>query len=193
MRADDVQILMVPGWTNSGPDHWQSRWERKLAAARRIEMPDFNRPVRVDWVGAIAEAVRVSEKPALLVAHSCGVLAVAHAAAVLPREKVAGAMLVAPTDLLEEAAVASFLAECGEGVARPVGFEPLPMEALPFPSLVVASRNDPFCRWDTAQAVSTAWGAALMDAGEAGHINTAAGYGPWPEGAMRLASFLKRL
>lgn len=193
MRAADVQMLMVPGWTNSGPDHWQSRWERKLAGARRVALPDFDRPVRDAWVGAIAEAVEASEKPVLFVAHSCGVLGVVHAAATLPRAKVAGAMLVAPTDLAEETAIAAFLAACGEGVARPVGFDPLPMDPLPFPSLVVASRNDPFCHWERAEAVSKAWGATLMDAGEAGHINTVAGYGPWPEGAMRLASFIKSL
>lgn len=193
MRADDVQILMIAGWTNSGPDHWQTRWERKLAQARRVAMPDFDRPVRDAWVGAIVSAVEAAEKPVVLVAHSCGVLAAVHAAAELPKSKVAGAMLVAPTDLSEEYAVSGFLAECGEGVARPVGFDPLPTTPLPFASLLVASRNDPFCRWERAESLSRAWGAALMDAGDAGHLNAASGYGPWPEGAMRLASFLKSL
>ncbi|TIM62907.1 MAG: alpha/beta hydrolase, partial [Mesorhizobium sp.] len=26
MKVRDADILIVPGYTNSGPDHWQSRW-----------------------------------------------------------------------------------------------------------------------------------------------------------------------
>ena len=193
MRAADADILMVPGWTGSGPDHWQSRWERRIETARRIEMPDVDRPVSAAWVGAIVAAVEAAMRPVVLVAHSCGVLGVVQAAERLPQGRVAGAMLVAPSDLQEEAAVRAFLDEAGEGVVRPVGFDLLPMAALPFPSVLVASRNDPFCRFDRAQALAAAWGAEIFDAGEAGHITTQSGYGPWPEGAMRLASFLKAL
>ncbi|HYD14828.1 MAG TPA: alpha/beta hydrolase, partial [Hyphomicrobium sp.] len=36
MKTSDVDILIVPGWSSSGPDHWQSRWERTLKTARRV-------------------------------------------------------------------------------------------------------------------------------------------------------------
>jgi len=47
--------------------------------------------------------------------------------------------------------------------------------------LVVASESDPFCAIDRARDFAHAWGADFRDIGPAGHINTAAGYGPWPE------------
>lgn len=193
MRADEVEFLLVPGWTDSGPDHWQSRWAPRLKGARRAQMPDFNRPVKDDWVRALRADVAAAQKPVLIVAHSCGALAVVHAAAHLTGPAVAGAMLVAPTDLSADDAIAGFLAEAGEGVERPSGFDPLPQEKFPFPALVVASRNDPFCTFEKAENWARAWGAAFGDAGEAGHINSGSGFGPWPEGAIRLAAFLKSL
>ncbi|MFD0938749.1 RBBP9/YdeN family alpha/beta hydrolase, partial [Methylobacterium trifolii] len=72
-------------------------------------------------------------------------------------------------------------------------FAPIPRDPLPFPSLVVASRTDPYCAYERAEDFAYAWGAALVDAGESGHINVASGHGPWPEGLMRLAGFMKNL
>ena len=34
--------------------------------------------------------------------------------------------------------------------------------------------------------MAKAWGAELVDIGNAGHINTASGYGEWPEGERLL-------
>ena len=72
-------------------------------------------------------------------------------------------------------------------------FAPLPRDPLPFPSLLITSRTDPYCAYDRAEDFSYTWGAALVDAGEAGHLNTESGFGPWPEGLMRFAGFLKQL
>src|SRR5690606_888948 len=99
MRTSDVDILLVPGWTGSGPDHWQSRWARSLRTARIVEQEDWDRPDREKWVERIVAAVRAATRPVILVAHSCGVAAVAHAAPMLPRSGIAGAYLVAPADL----------------------------------------------------------------------------------------------
>lgn len=182
MRTSDVDILIVPGWTGSGPDHWQSRWERNLSTAHRIEQDDWDEPRKDAWVARIVEAVRQAKRPVVLVAHSCGVSAVAHAAPMLAG-LVAGAYLVAPADL--------------EGTdtwpATQGGFTPMPMAPLPFPSVVVASSNDSHCSMDRARQFADAWGATLVPAGDAGHINTASGHGPWPEGLMRFGLFLSRL
>jgi serine hydrolase len=182
MRSSDVDILIVPGWTNSGPDHWQSRWERNLRTARRVEQADWDRPVKDDWVARIVDAVAEAERPAVLVAHSCGVSAVVHAAPLLS-SRIAGAFLVAPPDH-----EGSELWPATEG-----GFAPVPLDPLPFPSLVVASANDPHCTMDRAREFAAAWGSTLVEAGEAGHINTASGHGPWPDGLMRFGLFLSRL
>ena len=72
-------------------------------------------------------------------------------------------------------------------------FAPMPRDPLPFPSLLIASRTDPYCTYDRADDFAHSWGSLTVDAGESGHINVASGHGPWPEGLMRLAGFMKGL
>ena len=45
--------------------------------------------------------------------------------------------------------------------------------------------------YDAIVALARDWGAELIDAGEAGGLDAASGHGPWPEGLMRLAAFIK--
>jgi predicted alpha/beta hydrolase family esterase len=182
MRSSDADILIVPGLSGSGPDHWQTRWESKLTTARRVEQVDWDRPQRDAWVDRIVEMAQAATRPVVLVAHSLGVLAVVHAAPRLPAA-VAGAFLVAPPD---EASLAT-LPEVDPA------FVPIPQAPLPFPATLIASADDPYCSLAAAEDLSFAWGAAFADAGLAGHINTESGHGPWPEGLMRFAGFLKQL
>ena len=181
MRISDFDILIIPGLGGSAQDHWQSRWEAKLSTARRVEQHNWDSPRLEDWTGRIIAAVEGAQRPVLLVAHSLGVTAVVHAAPRMPPNVVRGAFLVAPP-------ADSVLIE-----AAGPGFTPLPRAPLPFPSVLVASRNDPFAPYDESEEISYAWGSRLLDAGEAGHINTDSGHGPWPEGLMSLAGFLKHL
>jgi hypothetical protein len=183
MKSSDCDILIVPGLGGSGPDHWQSRWERQLSTARRVVQADVDAPEREPWIAALAGAVADGERPAVLVAHSLGVVTVALAAARLAGSRVAGAFLVAPPDLDDPE----------RSPPEAAGFTPLPRDPLPFPSVLVASRNDPFCAYERAEDMAYAWGSALVDAGDAGHLNTASGHGPWPEGLMRFAGFMKHL
>ncbi|MFI5010749.1 MAG: RBBP9/YdeN family alpha/beta hydrolase [Hyphomicrobiales bacterium] len=186
MRISDADILFIPGLGNSGPDHWQTRWEQKLSTGRRVVQEDWERPSLGPWTGRIADEVARSEKagrPVVLIAHSLGGLAVAHAAKRLEASKVAGAYLITPPS---DASVAS-LTEVDPA------FLPTPLERLPFPSVLVASRTDPYGTLAEAQTRAKAWGSTFVDAGNAGHINVASGHGPWPEGLMRLATFLKSL
>ena len=182
MRTSDVDILLVPDWAGSGPDHWQSRWGRSLSTARIIAQGDLGTPRKDDWVGRIVEAVRQARRPVVLVAHSGGVAAVAHAAPLLTGLDVAGAYLVAPADL----------EEADEGSAEGA-FTPMPLAPLPFPAVVVASSSDPHCSMERARTFAEAWGATLVPAGDAGHIDDESGHGPWPEGLMRFGLFLSRL
>lgn len=114
----------------------------------------------------------------MLVAHSLGVTTVTHAAPLLPQGSVKGAFLVAPP--ADEA--------LGGGE-----FAPTPAAPLPFPSLLVASRTDPYGPYDFAETKALQWGARLVAAGEAGHINADSGHGPWPEGLVQFAAFIKAL
>ncbi len=178
MRSSECTILIVPGLANSGPDHWQSRWERKLPTARRVEQDDWHAPQRDAWVARLIEAVGRADKPVVLLGHSLGAATIAHAAPQLPQGIVRGAFMVGLPDVREL------------GFAD---FSPLPEAVLPFPSLLAASRTDPYCTYDYAEKHAGLWGAAFVDAGEAGHINTESGHGPWPEGLMCFAGFLQKL
>ena len=57
----------------------------------------------------------------------------------------------------------------------------------------MASHNDPDGGYEAVTALASDWGAEVVDAGFAGAIDAASGHGPWPEGLMRLAGFLKRV
>lgn len=182
MKVKDTDILIVPGYTNSGPEHWQTRWQERLSTARRVEQAEWSKPVREDWVANVVAAVNGAERPVVLVAHSLGVPTVVHAVPEF-RKRVAGAFLVAPPDVSNPKIRPRHL----------MTFGPYPREPLPFPSITIASRNDPFCAYEVAEDVATAWGSLFIDAGEAGHLNADSGYGPWPEGSMAFAQFLSRL
>lgn len=183
MKASEASILIVPGFGDSGSGHWQTRWEQKLSTARRVIQPDWRRASRAQWAETIAKAVNAADKPVVLVTHSIGTATIPHAASLFMPDKVAGAFLVALSDWNRE--------ELLPGV--PHDFAPLPREPFSFPSLLVASRNDPYCDFEVAADHANAWGSALIDAGEAGHINVDSGHGPWPEGLLRFAGFLRQL
>lgn len=182
MRSSDTDILIIPGLGGSGPDHWQSRWQAKLSTARRVEQMDFDKPLLADWRDAIAAAVATAERPVILVAHSLGAIAAADIARQLG-EKVKGGFLVAPPSPRA----------IGEIEAIDPRFIDTPPGPLPFPSVVVASRDDPYATFAESEELARAWRSELADAGNAGHINSESGHGPWPEGLMRLAGFLKTL
>ncbi|MBS7704169.1 RBBP9/YdeN family alpha/beta hydrolase [Chelatococcus asaccharovorans] len=183
MRAADLDILFVPGLDGSGPDHWQTRWEEKLSTGARVEQDDWSRLALSPWRERLVERVAGATRPVVLVAHSAGVAAVAHAAPHLPAGVVKGAFLVSPPSRR----VLRDLNACA------ADFADVPDIALPFPALLVASRTDPYASFAEAEAYARAWGAELADAGDSGHINAESGHGPWPEGLMRFAGFLKQL
>jgi predicted alpha/beta hydrolase family esterase len=182
MKIRDTEILIVPGYKNSGPDHWQTRWEARMATARRVEQAEWSKPVREGWIGRVREEIENAEKPVVIVAHSLGVAAAIHAAREIPG-RVCGGFFVAPPDVANPAIRPRHL----------MTFGPYPRDPLPFPSFVIASRNDPFSDFDTAEDISAAWGSFVVDAGHSGHIDDSSGHGPWPEGLMVFAEFMKRL
>ncbi|MGB6117194.1 MAG: alpha/beta hydrolase [Mesorhizobium sp.] len=182
MKAKDADILMIPGFSGSGPLHWQTRWQEKLSSARRVLQKDWDAPLRDEWAQAVADAVNASEKPVVLVAHSLGVPTVVNAIGLMTNRPV-GAFLVAPPDLDNPELL----------TPQMLAFGPYPRDPLPFPSMMVGSQTDPYCAAAVAEDLAGAWGSLFLDAGEAGHINSEAGYGPWPEGSMAFAQFLTKL
>jgi uncharacterized protein len=172
-------VLVVPGWTGSGPAHWQTLWQWAHPRWSRVEQEDWDRPDPSAWTATLRAAVRASPAPPVLVAHSLGSLTVARCAAEGPAP-VAGALLVAPADV-----------ERSDTPEELRSFAPVPTAPLPFPSIVVASRSDPYLDWQRAVDLAVAWGSRLHDAGMAGHINTEAGFGPWSEGLTLLDELLR--
>jgi len=179
-----ASILMLPGWTNSGPEHWQSHWERAHPEYRRVQQADWETPDRADWLRRIDAAILNSEPPIVLVGHSLGcIAAVSWAAGADPMSlaRVVGAFLVAPADTERESAPKVLHS-----------WRPVPLVRLAFPSLLVASRTDDSASFVRSESFARAWGSSLTDAGDAGHIHTAAGYGPWPAGQRLLDDFVAR-
>ncbi|MHC2090479.1 RBBP9/YdeN family alpha/beta hydrolase [Methylobacterium sp. CM6244] len=183
MKLADCDILILPGYAGSEDGHWQGGWAARMANARIVEQEDWHHPEAGSWRARIVEAVEAATRPVILIAHSLGVVASVQAAPAFSEGKVRGALLVAFPDVEQTPNLPSSVTD----------FAPVPRDPLPFPSLLVASRNDPYCAYDRAEDFAYSWGSALVDAGESGHINVASGHGPWPEGLMRLAGFLKGL
>jgi uncharacterized protein len=179
MAAQPPQVLVLPGWQSSGPEHWQSRWERRHGY-QRVEQHDWLTPRRGDWLARLDEVVVNHGAEVVLVAHSLGcILTAAWARHSRYASRVRGALLVAPGDI-EAPALAPLLP----------GWAPIERQRLPFPAVLVASRNDPYCGFDRAAQLARDWGATLQDLGERGHINAESGLGDWPEGHAWLAPWL---
>ncbi|MBV9840821.1 MAG: alpha/beta hydrolase [Sphingomonadaceae bacterium] len=171
--------LTIPGFGGSGPDHWQTLWERSRHDCERVELGSWGSPSRNSWVSAIERSVRGADAPIIFVAHSLGCHAVAWWAQLMAGEGatglVVGALLVAPPDV-ERADSHSLLSR----------FSPSPRHALPFPSILVASSNDPFASVARSREMAGNWMSDFVEIGEAGHINEASGLGMWREGQALL-------
>ncbi len=172
-------VLILPGYADSGPDHWQSHWERADATWRRVVQDDWLEPRREDWLTTLDRYVAECVAPPVLVAHSLACALVAHWAG-RPNSTAKGALLVAPAD------VDSPLWTPEEVRS----FSPIPLVRLPCPSIVVASTDDPFASLERATAFAAAWGSRMVTLERAGHINADAGFGPWPEGKRLVAALL---
>lgn len=167
-------VLTVPGLHGSGPSHWQTLWEQSRPDTMRIELGMWSQPRRNAWVTKIDQAIRSAKAPVILAAHSLGCVAVAWWAELSGQPwgwPVAGALMVAPADL----------------GARPLhselaDFAPTPTRSLPFPSILVASEDDPWISADRARSLAASWGSHFVNAGLAGHLNASSGIGWWEEG-----------
>jgi len=178
-------ILFVPGLRDHVPEHWQSLLAQALPGSRTVEPLTHDKLSCAARVEALDEAVAAIEGPVVLVAHSAGCLMVAHWAE-KHRRPVAAALLACPVDA--ETPLPAGYPTPEE--LRSNGWLPIPRRPLPFRTVVGVSSNDPLAAQDRTEALAEAWGGETVRLGEVGHLNPAAGYGPWPAG-LRLIQSLR--
>jgi len=164
-------ILIVPGLNGSGEGHWQRHWLADHDEAELVEQADWANPQAGRWLHRLEQAV-IARPGAVVVAHSLGSILAARLATSSVAPLVGGALLVAPADIERTSTLH----------ARTYEFGTIPTAPLPFPALVVASRDDIYMSLDKARAVAGSWGAPLVDIGHVGHINVASGFGRWAHG-----------
>ena len=164
----DFRVLIVPGLNDSGPDHWQSSWQRLYPEFERVNQVRWDVPDLEVWADSLGSVLSRSQRQTLIVAHSFGCLAaVRHAE--LHTRSVAGALLVAPAD------------------PGRFGLEKkLERAVLPFPSILVGSGNDPWMSKSRAMYWAQRWGSEFVDAGNLGHINADSSLGMWLFGLTQL-------
>jgi predicted alpha/beta hydrolase family esterase len=172
------EIIILPGIGDSGDAHWQTRWQQEHSNMRRFAPASWGQPDLLDWIASLDRAIDASSEAPLLVGHSLSCLLVAHWRRRSVR-RVAGAFLVAVPDpssphFPDEAAA----------------FAVVPEERLDFPSLIIASSDDPYASLHYARQRAAQWGSGLVELGALGHINGASGLGPWQEGLNLLAAFM---
>ncbi|WP_082666003.1 alpha/beta hydrolase [Aureimonas sp. AU4] len=169
-----IQTLIVPGLNGSPEGHWQHFWAHEDAGAELVDQEDWARPRLTDWLHALEARIAASAPGVILVAHSLGCALVGALSQRPSASHVGGALLVAPADVSSLTRSHPTAADFDVGTSR----------TLPFASIVVASRNDPFMKFERAEEHAGIWGSALIDLGAAGHINIGSGYGRWPDAAI---------
>jgi len=180
MRAPP--ILILPGLSSSGPEHWQTLWQQSHPEYTRVEQQDWFDPDPANWVRNIEIAVKACSEPPVLVAHSLATIAISYWAQ-SSHLRIRGAFLVAPADVESPNPHSELL----------TAFCPIPLKPLPFPSLVVASTNDPYASLERVQLFARSWGSSIQVVGAQGHINTASGLGEWAPGYKLFAQWLTQI
>lgn len=173
-----THYFIIPGYQGSGPDHWQTWIETTQPNFHRIEQRDWDHPDLAEWAENVDRALEgYDPESVVLVAHSLGCITVAEWVKRYNR-RVKAALLVAPPDVDNlRKRVDAHLIE-GE-----------PTHEIPFPTMLVASTNDPWMTIERSEYFAKHWGSEFVNIGDAGHINNLSGYGVWEEGL----SLLKKL
>ena len=179
-------VLFVPGLRDHVADHWQTLLAAELPGSRTVPPLEHDKLSCAARVEALDRAILGIDGPVVLAAHSAGCLMVAHWAQRHSRP-IKGALLATPADIERPLPEGYPVME----VLNANQWLPVPREPLPFRSIVAASTNDPLAGLDRTAILARNWGSSLVLAGEVGHLNPAAGFGPWPQGKALLAALCR--
>lgn len=191
MTLDDVTVVIVPGLRDHVAEHWQTHLQAQLPRVRTVPPLEHNKLSCEARIQALEEVLTQIDGPVMLVAHSAGVMITVHwawARRHLPSRmrSIHGALLATPADL-ERPLPAGYPAM---SLLQENGWLPIPRLQLPFPATVAASTNDPLGELAHITQLATDWGSQIVNIGAVGHLNPAAGYGPWPEAKALIAQLL---
>jgi uncharacterized protein len=182
MPSIEPTVVIVPGLRDHVQDHWQTHLERTLRAVGRTVV--LVQPMGREYlscqarVAALEQTVQAVSMPVVLVAHSGGCIVLAHwAHQTTVAHRVLAAVLATPPDF-DQPMPAGYPTREQLGAA---GWLPVPRQALSFPSLVLASQDDPLGSFERVSGLAHAWGSEVVDLGRVGHLNPASGYGQWPQ------------
>ena len=168
-------VLMLPGWQTGSPDLWSSQWEQAHGYTR-VEQHDWQRPLRGDWMSRLEDVVLSCDEPAVLIAHGLGCIQVAAWASHSGNtHRVKAALLIAPTDV-ERDELRPLLAS----------WSPVPLQKLPFKTVLMASHTAPLCSPERARLFADAWGTEQIEMGEGGHLDTHSRLNDWPQAHAQL-------
>jgi predicted alpha/beta hydrolase family esterase len=179
----ETHLLILPGLGNSGEKHWQTFWHKKYPNSKRIVQDNWDQPIREEWLERLNEEIAKLDSPTILVAHSLAVSLVQHWAASNNNKYIVGALLVAPADVDSPI-------HTPESVRN---FSPMPITKLPFPSIVVASENDPYASFERKVYFAKMWGSDLVNVGQKGHINSDSDLKYWEEGQLILEQLIEKI
>ncbi len=177
-----VNLLILAGLGDSGEKHWQTYWQAVFPNTQKVMQKDWDNPKLEEWLLNLKESLSTIDRPTVLVAHSLAVSLVLHWAMNNSNNFVKGAFLVAPAD------VDSSL-HTPESIRN---FAPMPLFRLPFPSVVIASENDPYADFERKKFFAENWGSDFVNVGKLGHINSDSDLKKWDEGQQILKEFLAK-
>jgi uncharacterized protein len=171
------KVVNVSGISNSGPTHWQSRWEKIHSDVTRVMQADWENPACDLWAAQLDAHVRSLFHAPIIVGHSLGCLVVARW---LERysPNIRGALLVAVPD------------PSGPNFPeQAIGFEDIPAKITGYRIKILSSSNDPYSTASFSDHVASCWNAQHLKLGDKGHLNASSGLGDWQEGWHEVQSF----
>jgi uncharacterized protein len=170
-------VVVLHGWGGSEPEHWQTWLADRLAVEHEVRYPGLpspDTPLLDDWLAALDSTVAGLPAGGYdVVCHSLAVLLWLHRTArgpVTPRPN--RVLLVAPPS------PRTAIPELASFVPVPLDVEAVRQNADG--TVLVCADDDPYCPEGAALAYGRPLKLPVTVLPGAGHINVAAGYGPWP-------------
>jgi predicted alpha/beta hydrolase family esterase len=180
MSKEKGTILIIPGYGDSSPTHWQGLWLEAFPNAVKVSQTDWTHINSSEWIQTLDLAIQSAKQPIVLVGHSLGcstiLFWVNSQESKKSIHKIRGALLVAPPNPQSDTYRSLSIQ----------GFDPLPLHTLPFPSILVVSSNDPFLSPEKGRYYADRLGSEFVNIGKRSHIGEDSGLGEWKEGKALL-------